>query len=248
MSRFSTFLFFPFPDDCLKCLLSLPKFYVGCDVCNDWFHGGCVGITEEMSKTMSEFVCEACRSAKDNQEIYCLCKQPYDESQFYIGCERCADWFHGRCVGILQAEADRIDEYLCPRCDSSSKLNLPNNRPLTKVDLDLIKKLTKQIVINRNSWPFKHPVDQADVPNYYKVVKEPMDLTTVENRVGSGHYTKLCQFVGDVMRIFENCRYFNQPNTQIMKCAEGLESFFAQKLALLRVKMADPNSSLAGSS
>jgi hypothetical protein len=61
---------------------SLPfRFYVGCDVCNDWFHGSCVGISEEMSRSMSEFVCVACRSAKDNQEIYCLCKQPYDETQ-----------------------------------------------------------------------------------------------------------------------------------------------------------------------
>lgn len=66
----------------------------------------------------------------------------------------------------------------------------------------------------------------------------PSDLQTVENRLSSGHYTKLCQFVGDVMRIFENCRYFNQPNTQIMKCAEGLEGFFAQKLTLLRDKIA----------
>ena len=112
---------------------------------------------------------------------------------------------------------------------------------------------------NRNSWPFKQPVDPGDVPNYYKVVKEPMgkqfieiskysfklfinsclfsDLQTVENRVAAGHYGKLSEFVGDVMRIFENCRYFNQPNTQIMKCAEGLEGFFAQKLGLLREKL-----------
>ena len=34
-------------------------------------------------------------------------------------------------MGILQAEADRIDEYLCPKCDPESKLNLPNNsRPM----------------------------------------------------------------------------------------------------------------------
>ena len=56
------------------------------------------------------YVCDECRSAKENDEIYCLCRQPYDESQFYIGCERCSDWFHGRCVGILQAEAKDIDE------------------------------------------------------------------------------------------------------------------------------------------
>ena len=60
--------------------------------------------------SVCRYVCDECRSAKENDEIYCLCRQPYDESQFYIGCERCSDWFHGRCVGILQAEAKDIDE------------------------------------------------------------------------------------------------------------------------------------------
>ncbi|PSN39772.1 hypothetical protein C0J52_15320, partial [Blattella germanica] len=69
----------------LYCLCRTPydetKFYVGCDLCNNWFHGECVGITEEMSKSLTEFVCTECRHARDTQELYCLCKQPYDESQ-----------------------------------------------------------------------------------------------------------------------------------------------------------------------
>lgn len=57
------------------------RFYVGCDLCNNWFHGDCVGITEEMAKSLSEFVCNECTHARESQELYCLCKQPYDESQ-----------------------------------------------------------------------------------------------------------------------------------------------------------------------
>lgn len=57
------------------------KFYVGCDLCNNWFHGDCVGITEESSKNMTEFVCNECKQARDTQKLYCLCQQPYDESQ-----------------------------------------------------------------------------------------------------------------------------------------------------------------------
>ncbi|KAL1380068.1 hypothetical protein pipiens_014471, partial [Culex pipiens pipiens] len=56
------------------------KFYVGCDLCNNWFHGDCVGITEEQSKEVNEFVCSECKHARETQELYCLCKQPYDES------------------------------------------------------------------------------------------------------------------------------------------------------------------------
>merc|ERR1719168_532460 len=102
-----------------------------------------------MSKKMTDYVCSECKTAKDNEQIYCLCRQPYDDSQFYIGCERCSDWFHGRCVGILQSEADQIDEYVCPRCDPDSKLNRINSKPLSKADKELIKKVAKQLAANR---------------------------------------------------------------------------------------------------
>jgi hypothetical protein len=30
------------------------RFYVGCDICSNWFHGSCVGITQKMSKKLNE--------------------------------------------------------------------------------------------------------------------------------------------------------------------------------------------------
>ena len=68
--------------------------------------------------------------------------------RFYIGCEKCSDWFHGRCVGILQSEADHIDEYLCPRCAPNSQLNVPNQKRLTADDYEAIKKLVKQLWVS----------------------------------------------------------------------------------------------------
>ena len=66
------------------------------------------------------------------------------------------------------------------------------------------------------------------------------DLHTIEDRVIQRKYTKLSEFVGDMMRIFENCRFFNQPNSPVAKSAVALEAFFAQKLTQLREKIAEP--------
>ncbi|KAJ9577901.1 hypothetical protein L9F63_025239, partial [Diploptera punctata] len=171
----------------LYCLCRTPydetKFYVGCDLCNNWFHGECVGITEEMSKSLTEFVCTECRHARDTQELYCLCKQPYDESQFYICCDRCQDWFHGRCVGILQSEADNIDEYICPNCQRNSNINFANMKNLNSKDFEGLRKLIKQLQTHKSAWPFMEPVDPNEAPDYYKVIKEPMDLQTIELRI-----------------------------------------------------------------
>ncbi|XP_012232371.1 nucleosome-remodeling factor subunit NURF301 isoform X2 [Linepithema humile] len=227
----------------LYCLCRTPydetKFYVGCDLCNNWFHGDCVGITEEMSKSLSEFVCTECRHARDTQELYCLCKQPYDESQFYICCDKCQDWFHGRCVGILQSEADNIDEYVCPNCQRNSSVNFANMKNLNAKDLDLLKKLIKQIQGHKSAWPFMEPVDPNEAPDYYKVIKEPMDLQTIELRINDRSYKKLSEFIGDMTKIFDNCRYYNPKESPFFKCAESLETYFVHKIKSLREKFSE---------
>lgn len=67
--------------------------------------------------------------------------------RFYICCDRCQDWFHGRCVGIMQSEADHIDEYICPNCTSNSNVNIANMKNLTVKDYETLKKLIKQIQV-----------------------------------------------------------------------------------------------------
>lgn len=67
--------------------------------------------------------------------------------RFYICCDRCQDWFHGRCVGILQTEADNIDEYICPNCQGNSSINYANMKELSQKDFEGLKKLIKQIQV-----------------------------------------------------------------------------------------------------
>lgn len=122
---------------------------MGCDLCSNWFHGDCVNITEEASKKLSEFICHDCRRARETQELYCSCKQPYDESQFYICCDKCQDWFHGRCVGIVQSEAEFIDEYVCPNCQRNNSINIANMKNLTENETTELNKIIKQLQVNK---------------------------------------------------------------------------------------------------
>jgi hypothetical protein len=59
----------------------------------------------------------------------------------------------------------------------------------------------------------------------------------VEQRLNQGQYEKLAEFIGDMMKITENCRYFNPPGAPIAKTAENLESFVAQKIVAVREKI-----------
>uniref|UniRef100_A0A4W3KAJ7 Bromodomain PHD finger transcription factor n=1 Tax=Callorhinchus milii TaxID=7868 RepID=A0A4W3KAJ7_CALMI len=222
-------------DTKLYCICKTPydesKFYIGCDLCTNWYHGECVGITEKEAKKMDEYICNECKRAQEgsSEELYCICRTPYDESQFYIGCDRCQNWYHGRCVGILQSEADLIDEYVCPQCQSTEDA-MTVLSPLSDKDYEGLKRVLRSLQAHKMAWPFLEPVDPNDAPDYYGIIKEPMDLATMEERVQRRFYKKLTDFVGDMTKIFDNCRYYNPSDSPFYQCAEVLESFFVQKL------------------
>uniref|UniRef100_A0A8B9LC85 CXXC-type zinc finger protein 1 n=1 Tax=Astyanax mexicanus TaxID=7994 RepID=A0A8B9LC85_ASTMX len=44
-------------------------FMIGCDSCNEWFHGDCIFISEKMAKTIRVWYCERCRSKDGSLEI-----------------------------------------------------------------------------------------------------------------------------------------------------------------------------------
>ena len=50
-----------------------------------------------------------------DEPLYCLCRKPWD-GRFMIGCDYCDEWYHGRCVKVTKAQADKIGLYKCPEC------------------------------------------------------------------------------------------------------------------------------------
>jgi nucleosome-remodeling factor subunit BPTF len=64
-----------------------------------------------------------------------------------------------------------------------------------------------------------------------------MDLQTVEHRLSTKFYERLSDFIGDMTKIFDNCRYYNQRDSMFYHCAEVLEGHFVQKIKSLRDKM-----------
>lgn len=87
------------------------------------------------------------------------------------------------------------------------------------------------VVDHNDSWPFKEPVDPSEVPDYYEVIKDPVDLSLVARRICSyEYYIKLEIFVADFKAMFTNARTYNSPDTIYYKCANRLESFFDDQI------------------
>ncbi|KAG6769936.1 hypothetical protein POTOM_025603 [Populus tomentosa] len=46
------------------------------------------------------------------------CGENYAADEFWICCDICEKWFHGKCVKITPARAEHIKQYKCPSCSN----------------------------------------------------------------------------------------------------------------------------------
>lgn len=55
----------------------------------------------------------------DEQGATCgACGDNYGTDEFWICCDMCEKWFHGKCVKITPAKAEHIKQYKCPSCSN----------------------------------------------------------------------------------------------------------------------------------
>lgn len=83
---------------------------------------------------------------------------------------------------------------------------------------------------HQSSWPFLVPVSRDDVADYYDVIKEPMDLSTMESKLEADQYATPEDFIKDARLIFDNCRKYNNESTPYAKCANKLEKYMWQQI------------------
>lgn len=70
-------------------------------------------------------------------------------------------------------------------------------------------KVLKQLKVHEDAWPFIDAVEEDYAPNYYSVIRRPMDLQRMEDRLDQGYYTDFSMFQSDFSLIVKNCRLYN---------------------------------------
>ncbi|KAF0852700.1 mitochondrial Bromodomain domain-containing protein [Andalucia godoyi] len=87
---------------------------------------------------------------------------------------------------------------------------------------------------------FAAPVSTDMAPDYYSVIKHPMDLATLRSLITRGTYTNQPSgFLRDVELIFTNCIQYNDPRTlYCRKAKEGLDMWLYQLKPKLEADLA----------
>lgn len=77
---------------------------------------------------------------------------------------------------------------------------------------------------------FAEPVTETIAPQYFQFIEQPMDLSTMKQKLKSKQYETLADFLGDAHLIFDNCRRYNRKQKFYVQAANSVEDRLVELL------------------
>ncbi|VVA96026.1 unnamed protein product [Arabis nemorensis] len=98
----------------------------------------------------------------------------------------------------------------------------------TMLQMKQCETLLKRLMAHQHGWLFKTPVDvvKLNIPDYFTIIKHPMDLGTVKSKLTAGTYSSPSEFSADVRLTFSNAMTYNPPGNDVYIMADTLSKFF----------------------
>uniref|UniRef100_A0A8C7JM60 RING-type E3 ubiquitin transferase n=1 Tax=Oncorhynchus kisutch TaxID=8019 RepID=A0A8C7JM60_ONCKI len=159
-------------------------------------------------------------------------------------CDRCPKVFHITCH-IPTLKCSPSGEWMCTFCRSLASPEMeyqPDDEPrdekdnseqgLSPEDQRRCERLLLYVFCHDLSEGFQEPVPPS-IPNYYKIIKKPMDLTLVKQKLQLKHvqhYQSPKEFVSDVRLVFSNCAKYNEADSEVAEAGKAVSLYFEERL------------------
>src|SRR5690606_3914797 len=103
---------------------------------------------------------------------------------------------------------------------------------LTKAQHKYAVSLLRNIKRMKDAVPFLHPVDHKllNIPTYPEIIKHPMDISTIENKLNHHEYAGVDDFTADFNLMIENCYTFNGPEHPIAHMGNAIRIVFEKSI------------------
>ncbi|CAI5442653.1 unnamed protein product [Caenorhabditis angaria] len=129
-------------------------------------------------------------------------------------------------------EIDRRRSKRTPKRKNFEKLDqvkrqLPQN---IREKMLKIENLLKESMREEFSWPFIEAVDRKEVPDYYDVIKRPMNLRAMMNKLKQRIYNEPIEIRNDFFLIIDNCETYNETESEIYRLSRQLFDFLNPRL------------------
>uniref|UniRef100_A0A3Q2X8U1 Protein polybromo-1 n=1 Tax=Haplochromis burtoni TaxID=8153 RepID=A0A3Q2X8U1_HAPBU len=76
---------------------------------------------------------------------------------------------------------------------------------------------------------FQKLPSKVHYPDYYAIIKEPIDLRTIAQRIQIGYYKNVNAMAKDVELMTKNAKTYNEPGSQVFKDANTIKKVFIQR-------------------
>ncbi|XP_078262668.1 bromodomain adjacent to zinc finger domain protein 1A [Rhinoraja longicauda] len=108
-------------------------------------------------------------------------------------------------------------------------------------ELSLCEQLIVDLVRHEDSWPFLKLVNKAQVTDYYDIIKKPVALNIIREKLNRCEYNFASDFIDDVELMFTNCFEYNPRNTSEAKAGMKLQAFFHNQVEKLGLTIKPTN-------
>ncbi|XP_029933497.1 histone acetyltransferase p300 isoform X2 [Myripristis murdjan] len=124
-------------------------------------------------------------------------------------------------------EEEEASESAGPQAPVKKKIFKPEE--LRQALMPTLESLYRQ---DPESLPFRMPVDPQllCIPDYFDIVKNPMDLSTIKRKLDTGQYQEPWQYVDDIWLMFNNAWLYNRKTSRVYKYCSKLAEVFEQEI------------------
>jgi hypothetical protein len=95
--------------------------------------------------------------------------------------------------------------------------------------------LLNMLVRHESAAPFLDPVDPValNIPDYPEIVKEPMDLGTVRQKLADREYSTPSDMIADIRKIWENSLLYNPSHSPYHKMTTVMKDYFNKQWPII---------------
>jgi len=120
-----------------------------------------------------------------------------------------------------------------------ASLNRQTQLPPSKLKTKCLEVL-KGLQAHQHGWVFNVPVDPVELglPDYFNIIKKPMDLGTIHKRLDAGNYHDIENFKADTNLVFDNAMTYNEEGSVVYDMAKELKTKFEADYKKLLTQLA----------
>ncbi|PAV84795.1 hypothetical protein WR25_05319 [Diploscapter pachys] len=185
-----------------------------CKKCSNFYHIECT--REHIPESISEYICAGCDMKKFERKVIMRGESEERENHQNQNPEN--------------ADPERdLKRGAKRKAEPPQPVVFPN-----EMNNDLCRAMLDEMETHHCAGPFMEPVDLELVVGYKDVIANPIDLSTIRNRIEANFYEGPEDFAADMELMFNNCRTFNEDDSPVGVAGTTLHKFYQKRWRQLK--------------